>query len=402
MDYNARINWTDGMALSASVLRQFEADMLQRDELSLRAAVGGGLVGLLPGSVFAFSGAFVRKNYEITGLECTALLPSGRMLSASGDFVVDIAASGAVSEAVEAGSGELYVVLREGGQSCAYERGGVGYVSSKPEFEVFTAQQLRENPDVLPLQHFFVENRTLRADSDYIVPTLVIAGEPRLGQYLEKFALSLRRLAEHRNLDKSEGRRALLRCAFELRCLDVRRLTPVMMELCRNAVLTASYFVVEVMGAGLEALPEGVASLQARVDEVPWLYDVNAYLAWMGRYLEALPEVLDRVVLRKDEIDIEAVKREIESELSARLTESLEPLIRERLTDELVPKLTDDIRRSMLEHIEGELRPQLRRQLGVDLRDPMYRDLYDALMDALSGMCVRSDEKVEDTYMPMI
>ena len=132
MDYNARINWTDGMALSASVLRQFEADMLQRDELSLRAAVGGGLVGLLPGSAFAFSGAFVRKNYEITGLECTALLPSGRMLAASGDFVVDFAASGAVSEAVEAGSGELYVVLREGGQSCAYERGGVGYVSSKP------------------------------------------------------------------------------------------------------------------------------------------------------------------------------------------------------------------------------------------------------------------------------
>ena len=167
-------------------------------------------------------------------------------------------------------------------------------------------------------------------------------------------------------------------------------------------MLTASYFVVEVMGAGLEALPEGVASLQARVGEVPWLYDVNAYLAWMERYLEALPEVLDRVVLRKDEIDIEAVKREIEAELSARLTGSLEPLIRERLTDELVPKLTDDIRRSMLEHIEGELRPQLRRQLGVDLRDPMYRDLYDALMDALSGMCVRSDEKVEDTYMPMI
>lgn len=402
MDYNARIDWRDGMALSAGVLGRFESDMRRRDELALRVAVGGASVGLLPGCVFAFNGAFVRKTYEITGLECTALLPSGRVLAASGDFVVDFGASPTVGDMVEAGSGELFLVLREGDGARIFEREGVGYAGPKPVFEVYTAEQLRGSVDVLPLQHFFVNDRTLRADSDYIVPTLVIGGEPRLAGYVESFVGALRGLAGHRNLEGSEARRALLRCAFELQCLDGGRLTSALLEACRHAVLTASYFIVEGLGASLEALPEGVAELQGRVAEVPWIYDVNGYLDWMGRYLGALPAVLDGVELRRDEIDIEAVKREIEEVLSARLAASLEPVIRQRLTEELVPRLSDEIRQGMLAHIEEVVRPQLREQLGVDLRDPMYRDLYDALMEALSGMCVRGSEEVEDTYMPMI
>ena len=82
MNINARIDWRPGMELSAQTFLDMDANLDFRQQMAIRAALGEQCIGLLPGMDFNCSGSFYTNKFEIEHLQCTALLPSGKIAQA--------------------------------------------------------------------------------------------------------------------------------------------------------------------------------------------------------------------------------------------------------------------------------------------------------------------------------
>ena len=90
MDLNSRINWRPGMEITAQTFKGMEEKLDLQQRIAIRAALGSTRMGMLPGATLKCDGTFVKNAFEIEHLQCTALLPSGRILDANEQVTVTI------------------------------------------------------------------------------------------------------------------------------------------------------------------------------------------------------------------------------------------------------------------------------------------------------------------------
>lgn len=394
MDYNSRIRWQEGMMLTKELFAQLEADYAARQQIAIHTAIGDGRFGLLPDMPFSAEGIFVRRVYEMTGLQCTALLPSGRFITVNADLKlpIDIASNE---------DADFYVCLGYGTGQHEYEREGVPYTSPEVGLSLLSPDQA-EQLDVLPLKHFSIRKGALGVDDDYIPPTLTMAVDARYAGYVQGIADKLTALAAHPNMDHGDAKRTLLRYAFRLRSLRPQHGTGELLELLDEIAQATDFYVVDGLGATIKTMPEQVLMLRKDAFRTPRMTDTVSFMKWMGAYLDSQLLIMEQVVIEKAEIDVEAIKREVKETLQAELYEALSQKLLEQLRQQLTEELPEPITEQVKAFLEEKLRPVLRTELHDDLRHSLYDDLYNALLAALNGLMANLDFKQEDNFVPLI
>ena len=68
------------MELTTQTFLDMDENLDFRQQTAIRAALGDHCIGLLPDMPFDNSGMFYTNRYEMQRLQCTALLPSGRII----------------------------------------------------------------------------------------------------------------------------------------------------------------------------------------------------------------------------------------------------------------------------------------------------------------------------------
>lgn len=394
MDYNARIRWQEGMMLTKELFSQIEANLSARQQIAIRAAIGAGRFGLLPDMPFRAEGLFVRRVYEMTGLQCTAVLPSGSILVADADLKLPI-------NITSNEDADYYVCLGYGTEMHEYEREGVPYTSPEVELSLLSREQM-EAADALPLKHFTIRKGALNVDEDYIPPTLTAACDKRYEVYINTLAEKLNTLATHPNMDHGDCKRALMHYAFLLKAFNRQRHTSELIELLLEMAQAAEYYLVEGLGATIDAIPEQVTALKEDARRTPTLTDTASFMKWMMEYLDSQLLIMQKVVIEKPLIDVEAIKRDVKEAIYPELYEALSQQLLEQLRQQLKEELPEPIVEKVKAYLEENLRPTLRTDLHADLRDPLYNDLYESLMAAINDMLANFEFKQVDTFVPMI
>lgn len=394
MDYNARIRWQEGMMLTKELFSQIEADLSARQQIAIHTAIGAGRCGILPDTPLHTEGLFVRRVYEMTGLQCTAVLPSGRILSVDADLKLPINI-----ESDE--DADYYVALGYGSEKHEYERDGVPYVTPQVKLSLLTLEEI-EQEDVLPLKHFYIREGALNVDSDYIPPTLVLATDQRYNTHIRAIAEKITAIATHQNMDKGDCKRTLLHYAFMLRSYDQQHSTSDLIELLQEVAQVIDFYLVEELGATIGELPEQVREKKEDNRRTPKVIDIVPFLRWMEEYLNSQMLIMEKVIIEKPEIDVEAIKRDIREALYQDLYEALRQKLQDDLRQQLTAELPEPIIEQVKAFLEANIHPLLRTELHDDLRGPLYNDLYDSLMAALNEMLSNFEFKQVDSFIPMI
>ena len=69
-----------GMEITTQTFLNMDENLDFRQQMALRAALGGNRMGLLPGAAFCNDGMFVKNKFEMGHFKCLAVLPSGRII----------------------------------------------------------------------------------------------------------------------------------------------------------------------------------------------------------------------------------------------------------------------------------------------------------------------------------
>lgn len=381
------------MRLTAETLLQFEADLKNRQQLAIQYAMGVGRRGLLPGEPFAASGAFVRRTYEMDSLKCTAVLPSGKIISADGDFKLPIE--------IDKNIPDHYVVLEYSGNMVELERDGVPYTVPEVVLGLHTLSDV-ENGDMMPLKHFYIKDGSLNIDNDYIVPVYCIDGNSTFQATNQKLASQLKELAAHANMENGSAKQMLLHNSFRLNAFDGKRTVNDLISLYEEIAEALDFYIVEVLGEKIGEVPEEVKKLKADVRRKPYLSDIRRFLIWITEYAEVQKLILDKVVIEKLKIDTEEIKREVREalypELKDTITQELLDRLRTQLTAELPPPMIEEVKR----FIDENMHPDLRTELHTDLRDPLYNDLLNALKAMIEDMLKNVKFEQVDSFIPII
>ena len=207
MDINARINWMPGMELTDRTFKELEENLDFRQRVAVRAALGGSRLGLLPGTDFACKGVFVKNTFEVDRFLCTAVLPSGSIISADEKVVI------AVPMLFGA---QYYLTVALGEEPHSFEKEGVPYVCPQKVYAIHSLDEM-EKADVFPVARFKVSDGVFSLDPDFIAPSLLLSSDGRFAAYGASYVAKLQALVSHKNLEEGEGKRALLRYLFQLK-----------------------------------------------------------------------------------------------------------------------------------------------------------------------------------------
>lgn len=393
MNYNSKIQWHSGMMLTKELFAQMQEDMTLRQQIAMRLAMGGGRYGILPDTPLHIDGIFVRRTYEMTGLQCTALLPSGRIISVDADLRLPIT--------IGKEDGNYYVTLEFGEGTRQYEREGVAYEEPEVVLALRTMEEL-ETLDALPLKHFVVEEETLTPDEDYIMPVMECSVDARIAEMVHGIADSLKALAQHPNMENGDCRRAMLHYAFLLNGFNMSRRMTELTEVLMEVAQALDYYFIECYGNTIDEIPEKVMKLKDSPQRIPRQEDIRQFMAWLGKYVGKLSLIMDKVVIEKPEIDIEALKKEIHDQLLEELREPLFNELLERLRQQLTDELPEPIIEKIRQYITETTEPELQTRLHDSLRDPLYNDLYEALMQIIRDMLANLELKQPDNFVPLI
>lgn len=378
-DVNARIKWEPGMELTANTFRALSEELDFRQQMALRAALGGNRMGLLPGAPFLNAGLFVKNKFEIDRLRLLALLPSGRIL--------DVDESVSIPIPMLYGD-TYYLAVSIGKSEVEYEREGTPYLRPLYEYSIATLEEV-EAADCLPVVRFHSENGVFSIDPDFIPPCLLLSEDARFQNYTERYAGRLQALTTHPCMEDGEGKRALLRYVFRLKGYGLHNSLQDYLLLLQEIVQAVDYYI---------ATPH--------LDEPPAIAtpspcDIQQWMKWVDDYLAGAVSILDTVVLEDNTIDYEALlaqaKKELYDQLNPELYEKLLTQIKEELNEELGQRLT----LSLTAYIEETLKPTLKELLGNELHANLYDKLYSELYDQLyNALYVPPAE--EEEFMPMI
>ena len=393
------------MPLTPDVFRQLESDWSVRQQIAIRAAVGSGRRGILPptgnGATDAeqttvLNGTFVRRTYEMTGLKCAALLPSGRILVADGDYVLPIDIPAGSSET------EYYVTLElSPDQVHTYRRQGIPYTTPACTMALRTLSEVKRM-DVMPVKRFIIDQGSLNVDEGYIPPILNVSSAPQLQSMLSNIAQMLKDIAQHKNMDENECKRTLLHFSFLIDSFDICRPTGSMIEMLQEGAMAVKYHIFKLLITDKEA-EHFHKAMSLADDERQKPDDVNimCFIDWLTSFLCACRDMMEVVRIPDPLLDIEALKKEIHDSVYAELYDEISGKLRQQLTDELTPAITESLAAKMTEMLE-QTKPELRQQLHDDLRDPLYNDIYDALLDALKKLLDKPKEEIIDNFTPLI
>ena len=133
MDINARINWMPGMELTSETFSGMAEQWDFRQQLAIRAALGSNRMGLVPGAPFSCNGTFVKNRFEVTGFQCMALLPSGRIVNAEEDVELTIPMLF---------GDKYYLTVGFGDDHTEFEKKGVPFVKPHYAYTIHTIEEI--------------------------------------------------------------------------------------------------------------------------------------------------------------------------------------------------------------------------------------------------------------------
>lgn len=368
------------MELSAQTFKELDQNLDFRQQVAVRAALGGNRFGLLPGASFGCKGVFVKNTFEIERFQCLAVLPSGRILSADEK----------VSLVIPMLFGETYylTVAPSGGEDLAFEKEEVPFVRPRKAYAIHSLDEL-DSEDLLPLVRFNVKDSIFSLDADYIPPCLRLDSDARFREYADTYMETIRTLSEHANLEAGDGKRMLLRYLFLLKGYRWDGGVNEFVQLTQEIAQAVDYFIVS-------------PNTEKPIDiPAPNLNDVQQWLRWLQEYLAGAVSILDQVVLEDNTIDymalLEQAKKELYERLNPELREALLLQIKEELREELQNKLSTTLTSFINDSVKPTLHDSLQSELDPSLHERLYTELYDALYDALFV-----PEAEEEAYFPMI
>ena len=379
MDIDSRINWMPGMELTAQTFKELDANLDFRQQVAVRAALGGSQLGLLPGAEFSCKGVFVRNTYEIERFRCLAALPSGRILSADEKVTLTIPMLF---------GNEYYLTVTYGEQEHAFEKEEVPYVSTVKAYAIHDLGELSKE-DLLPVARFRVSDGVFAVDPDYIPPCLLLSADPRFAEFGAAYAEKLQALAAHEKLVDGEGKRCILRYLFLLKGYNWEGSVRDFVQLTQEIAQAIDYYIVTPNTDKPVAVP------------TPTQYDVQKWLQWLSDYLSGASSILDGVVLEDNSIDYEALLAQAKAELYERLNPELREQLLLQIKEELREELREQLTGSLTEFIDGQVKPGLHDSLNAELDPSLYGRLYPELYDALYNALYVPEEE-EEKFYPMI
>lgn len=379
MDINARINWMPGMELTDRTFMQMEKNLDFRQRVAVRAALGGSCLGLLPGTDFACKGVFVKNNFEIERFQCTAVLPSGALVSADEKVVLPVP--------MLFGQ-QYYLTVALGTDERAFELEEVPFLSLQKVYAIHSLEEA-EQEGVLPVARFKVSDGVFSLDPDFIPPCLLLSSDERFAAFGAAYAGKVKALAEHKNQEDGEGKRALLRYLFILKGYKWNGGVREFIQLTQEIAQAVDYYIVTPHTETPVAVP------------VPTQFDIQLWLQWLSGYLDAALSILDTVVLEDKTIDYEALLAQAKAELYERLNPELRTDLLRQIKEELRTELKEDLSGRLTAFINDELKPNLHDtlsgELDPSLHERLYKELYDALYNALYV-----PEAEEEAFYPML
>ena len=367
------------MELSAQTFKELDRNLDFRQQVAVRAALGGDRIGLVPGEEFRNKGVFVKNTYEIEDFRCMAVLPSGKILSAGEK----------VSLPVPMLFGEeYYLTVANSSEERTFEREGVPYECAAKSYAIHSLDELGKE-DLFPVARFKVSDGVFSSDPDYIPPCLLLDTDARFAQYGAAYAEKLGVLAEHRNLEEGEGKRALLRYLFILRGYKWDGGVREFVQLTQEIAQAINYYIVTPNTENPLEVPS------------PNQFDIQKWLEWLSGYLSGAASILDKVVLEDNSIDFEALLAQAKAELYERLNPELREALLMQIKDELREELREQLSSKLMSFVDSEVKPglhdSLSSELDPSLHDRLYPELYDALFNALYV-----PEQEEAEFVPVI
>lgn len=367
------------MELTDRTFKELEKNLDFRQRVAVRAALGGSRLGLLPGTDFACKGVFVKNNFEIERFLCTAVLPSGTLISADEKVIIPIP--------MLFGQ-QYYLTVTLGTEERAFEQEEVPYVCTQKVYAIHSLEEV-EQEDVLPVARFKVSDGVFSLDPDFIPPSLLLSSDERFAAFGTAYAGKLKALAEHKNQEEGEGKRALLRYLFLLKGYKWDGGVREFIQLTQEIAQAVDYYIVTPHTENPVAVP------------IPTQCDVQLWLQWLSEYLDGALSILDTVVLEDNTIDYEALLAQAKAELYERLNPELRADLLRQIKEELRTELKEDISGSLMAFVNDDLKPGLHDtlsgELDPSLHERLYKELYDALYNALYV-----PEEEEEAFYPLM
>ncbi|MBQ0049064.1 MAG: type VI secretion system baseplate subunit TssK [Bacteroidales bacterium] len=378
-DINERIKWQSGLQLTPATFNHLDENLDRRQLAALRIS-GGTRFGRLPDSVFCSDGVFVQGTFEVALLECTAVLPDGRLVSPKEPVAVRFP---------RLDNGYAYLTITIGSDIVEYEREGIPYQRHSYQYEILHQAELMRRCDAMPLVRFLIKDGHCNIDKAYISPCLQLSCDERLGTWLDTLAHSLEQIVHHERMEEGDAKQTLLRYLFRLRSFHPRHTLDDLALLANELVEAVRYFIVQPNHAE-----------DPEVEDVN-LYDVEVGLQQVKAYLDAATLVLNDVVLTDNSIDVEALKAQIKEELLNDIRPELLQTMRERF-EEMRNQLQQQLNEALRNYVDNTLRPLLQEQLQTELSTTLSRTLYDKLYQALYDALYVPQVEEEDQFMPLI
>lgn len=400
MDVNSKINWTPGMELTAEAFAGMTDHWEVRQRLAMRAALGSNRMGLVPGAPFNCRGLFVKNRFEADHFQCMALLPSGRIVNADEDLLVTIPMLF---------GDRYYLTIGFSDDQTEFEKDGVAFVRPHYVYAINTIEEI-ENGDLFPLVRFKVNEGVFSVDSDFIIPCLLLASNPRFKEYIERYVEKLMALSAHKSMADGEGKRAILRYVFMLKNYNLQNSMQDFILLTQEIAQAIDYYIVTPNREQPLTIP------------MPSQADIQFWLQWLDDYLAGAAVILDGVVLDDTTIDYEALLAQAKKELYERL----HPELIEKLLADMREDLKAEIKQqteTITEYINGTVKPELLNllttemdsrtdrmnemlkekfdELGKQLHNTLYEKLYFELFENLFN-ALYVPEPEEKDFMPQI
>lgn len=399
MDINARINWMPGMELTSETFSGMAEQWDFRQQLAIRAALGSNRMGLVPGAPFSCNGTFVKNRYEVTGFQCMALLPSGRIVNADEDVELPIPMLF---------GDKYYLTVGFDGDQTEFEKKGVPFVRPHYTYAIHTIEEV-EADDLFPLVRFRAADGTFSADHNFIPPCLLLTGDRRFKEYIDKYTELVNTLATHANFAEGEGKRAMLRYVFMLKGFNLQSTMQDFILLTQEIAQAIDYYIVTPNRDHIKV-------------PVPRQADIQDWLAWLEDYMAGACIILDGVVLEDNTIDYEALLAQAKAELYEKLhPELIEKLLADmkaelqeemrQQTEQLTTYINETMKTAILDELKTDINERTDKlntmltdkfdELGRQLNESLYEKLYFALFDNLFN-ALYVPEPEDQKFVPLI
>lgn len=377
---NARIDWKDGMELSAQTFVEMENCADSSLKMTRKIACGTQF-GILPATTFSIPGVFVKKTLEISPLTVTALMPSGDLLHVDENVVVEIPMLY---------GNEYYLGCSPTDKMQSYDKERVPMLQPESELGIYSMEELTKD-NILPLMKFHVKDGIFSIDQDYIPPFLILESDQRFAGLLNDITKKVEALATHANLESGEAKRSLIRYAFVLKNYSKKNRVLQLVETLQEMVQAVDYYVMKPNTEQENELTECS------------LLDVAKWFKWLEAFLHGAVTLLDGVVLDDHKLDFEELKAQIKAELHQSLYDELREKLYTEVHDALQREISDSLMESLSEYINGNFKREIYRWLEEDMAKQMHEKLYVSLYEALyNALYVPQEEEDEDEFMPLI